>query len=43
MSKAVGAIAVGIALVAVAVFVPGVGAAIAGAAWSAGIRRVQRL
>ena len=35
MSKAVGAIAVGIALVAVAVFVPGVGTAIAGAAFSA--------
>jgi len=35
LSKAVGAIAVGIALVAVAVFVPGVGTAIAGAAFSA--------
>ena len=35
MSKAVGAIALGVGLIAVAVFVPGVGTAIAGAAFSA--------
>jgi len=35
LSKAVGAIALGVGLIAVAVFVPGVGAAIAGAAFSA--------